>query len=383
MASKVVSNFRTSKFNTNPFAPPPRRAAIQIDNEQSIYEPLADRAQTIANDDEIVQAIQSLKARLAGQKYSQHHFGRLELQPLELIDINVDIQRLLEKSHIGNNIITLFDPRIMQPLNVIYIKETGRYSAWEGQQSGTAFALMLHFGLIEPGTLVQCKVVDDDLAVPGSAITSEAVGNLGFRCVNYKGRKEPDLYYIFRSMVNGVRLYGSELTEDRQADKIQSVLEANNMFAAPSADAQGTKAKPGMISHVSAMLKIAGHDTSDSEFEQSIKDLDWALAWHNRYYASEKGVDGGYLLTFGRFARLCREQKVPLSKELELDFARHMKRYGSPRAFHADCKQRYKKWAGSGWKDACLLPVWIKDYLKRGGSQPLPKIPHYDDYRAI
>lgn len=370
-------------FNVNPFTPPPRHAAIADDEEKSIYEPLRERAQTIADEPEIQEAIEQLRARLGGERYQQDHFGRLELQPLSLIDVNVDIQRLLEKAHIGQNIITLFDPRIMQPLNVIYIKETGRYSAWEGQQSGTAFALMLAFDLIDPNTLIQCKVVDSDLMVPGSTITGEAVGNLGFRCVNYKGRKEPDLYYIFRSMVNGVRLYGSELAEDLQAHRIQTVLESHNMYAAPGVDAQGNKAKPGMISHVSAMLKIAGHDTAEAEFAETLKDLDWTLGWHNRFYASEKGVDGGYLLTFGRFARLCREQGVPLTRELELDFARHMKRYGSPRAFHAECKLRYKKWAGSGWKDACLLPVWIKDYLKRGGTQPLPEIPNYNDYRAI
>lgn len=372
-----------ANFHVNPFAPPPRHAAIADQQETLIYEPLLNRAQGIATEPEIQEAIEQLRARLNGERYQQHHFGRLELLPLTQVDINVDIQRLLEKLHIGQNIITLFDPRIMQPLNVIYIKSTGRYSAWEGQQSGTAFALMLHYGLIEPGTLVQCKVVDEDLTVPGSKLIKEAVGNYGFRCVNYKGRKEPDLYYIYRSMVNGVRLYHSELTEDRQAEQIQTVLETHNMFAAPGVDAQGHKARPGMISHVSAMLKIAGHDTAPTEFAQTLKDLDWTLAWHNRYYASERGVDGGYLLTFGRFARLCREQGVPLTRELELDFARHMKRYGSPRAFHADCKQRYKKWAGSGWKDACLLPIWIKDYLKRGGTQPLPQIPHYDDYRAV
>lgn len=370
-------------FNVNPFAPPPRHAPITNSKQRSIYEPLDQRALSIIHSPEIQEAIELLIARLRGQQYQQHHFGRLELLPLSQIDINVDIQRYLEKAHIGQNIITLFDPRIMQPLNVIYIKSTGRYSAWEGQQSGTAFALMMAFGLIDPNTLIQCKVVDDDLEVPGSDNTGEAVGNSGFRCINYKGRKEPDSYWIFRSMVNGVRLYHSDLTEDRQAEQIQTVLEKHNMFAAPSLDAQGNKAKPGMISYVSGMLKIAGHGKSDKEFADALKDLEWCVAWHNRYYASQKGVDGGYLLTFGRFAKLCREQDVTISQELELDFAQHMKRYGSPKAFHDDCKQRYKKWAGSGWKDACLLPIWIKDYLKTGGSQPLPTIPHYNDYRAL
>lgn len=371
-----------SNLVVNPFAPPPKDIQTPLVSSGNIYDPLVSRALAIADDDSILEAIEKLKQRLQGQRYQQQHFGRLELQPASKIDINIDIQRLLEKVHIGKNIIELFDPRIMQPLNVIYIKETGRYSAWEGQQSGTAFALMMHFGLIDTDTLIQCKVVDDDLVVPGSNLTDEAVGNYGFRCVNYKGRKEPDLYYIFRSMVNGVRLYGSDLDEDLQANEIQNILQKHNMFAAPAIEARGQKGKPGMVTHISAMLKIAGHGTDKNLFDKTINDLDWVLHWHNQYYASEKGVDGGYLLTFGRFAALCREQDIEITKNHELEFYTHMKRYGSPKAFHDDCKQRYKKKYG-GWSDACLLPVWIKDYMKRGGTLPTPTIPHYDEYKSL
>jgi hypothetical protein len=239
---------------------------------------------------------------------------------------------------------------------------------------------MMHFGLITPDTLIQCKVVDDDLVVPGSDLVGEAVGNLGFRCINYKGRKEPDLFYIYRSMVNGVRLYNSTLTEDLQANEIQNILQAHNMFAAPGLEARGQKAKPGMITHISSMLKLAGHGTDN--FDVSKEDLDWVLAWHNKYYASEKGVDGGYLITFGRFATLCREQDIEITKEHELEFYQHMKRYGSPKAFHQDCKTRYKRMFG-GWSDACLLPIWHKDYMKRGGTLTLPTIKNYNEYKSL
>ena len=368
---------------TNPFAPPAKDIQIPLVSTGNIYEPLIDRAMGINNESIIQHALSSLKERLGGVAYRQEHCGRLELIDSTLVDINIDIQRLLEKMHIGTNIIELFDPRIMQPLNVIYIKETGRYSAWEGQQSGTAFALMQHFGLVEPGTLIQCKVVDDDLAVPGSTLVGEAVGNYGFRCINYKGRKEPDLFYIFRSMVNGVRLYDSELTEDLQANEIQNMLQANHMFAAPGVEAQGQRAKPGMVTHVSSMLKIAGHGTEPEHFDVTKGDLAWVLKWHDQFYASEKGVDGGYLITFGRFAVLCRNQNIEITREHEVEFYQHMKRYGSPKAFHQDCQQRYKKWAGSGWKDACLLPIWIKDYMKKGGTLPMPTVPNYDEYKSL
>ena len=375
MAQANVSN-----LIVNPFVPVPKAVQTPMVSTGNIYDPLVSRALAIANEVDIQEAIDNLQKRLQGKQYTQEHFGRLELQPASLVDINVDIQRLLEIPHIGKNIIELFDPRIMQPLNVIYIKETGRYSAWEGQQSGTAFALMMHFGLISPDTLIQCKVVDDDLEVPGSTLMGEAVGNYGFRCLNYKGRKEPDLYYIYRSMVNGVRLYYSTLTEDLQANEIQNILQNHNMFAAPGLEARGQKAKPGMVTHISGMLKLAGHGTDT--FEVSKEDLDWVLAWHDKFYASEKGVNGGYLLTFGRFAALCRKQEIEITKEHELEFYQHMKRYGSPKAFHDDCKQRYKKVNG-GWADACLLPIWQKDYMKRGGTLTLPTIENYNEYKSL
>ncbi len=375
-----MARANVSNLVVNPFVPPPKAVQTPMVSTGNIYDPLVSRAMAIANEVDIQEAIHNLQQRLQGKQYTQEHFGRLELQPASLVDINIDIQRLLEIPHIGKNIIELFDPRIMQPLNVIYIKETGRYSAWEGQQSGTAFALMMHFGLISPDTLIQCKVVDDDLEVPGSTLMGEAVGNYGFRCLNYKGRKEPDLYYIYRSMVNGVRLYYSTLTEDLQANEIQNILQNHNMFAAPGLEARGQKAKPGMVTHISGMLKLAGHGTDI--FEESKEDLDWVLAWHNKFYASEKGVNGGYLLTFGRFAALCRKQEIEITKEHELEFYQHMKRYGSPKAFHDDCKQRYKKVFG-GWADACLLPIWQKDYMKRGGTLPLPTIENYNEYKSL
>lgn len=375
-----MAHANVSNLVVNPFVPPPKAVQTPMVSTGNIYDPLVSRAMAIANEVDIQEAIHNLQQRLQGKQYTQEHFGRLELQPASLVDINIDIQRLLEIPHIGKNIIELFDPRIMQPLNVIYIKETGRYSAWEGQQSGTAFALMMHFGLISPDTLIQCKVVDDDLEVPGSTLMGEAVGNYGFRCLNYKGRKEPDLYYIYRSMVNGVRLYDSTLTEDLQANEIQNILQNHNMFAAPGLEARGQKAKPGMVTHISGMLKLAGHGTDI--FGESREDLDWVLAWHNKFYASEKGVNGGYLLTFGRFAALCRKQEIKITKEHELEFYQHMKRYGSPKAFHDDCKQRYKKVFG-GWADACLLPIWQKDYMKRGGTLPLPTIENYNEYKSL
>jgi len=383
--------------NANPFAP-----IAKIRNQQltpvNPYEKLSDRIKPCLKEKKIVEAVKHLTKRLSGEKYNQSHFGRLELVPIKLVDINIDIQRLLENEHIAN-IITNFDPRILQPVNVIFIKETGRYSAWDGQQSSAVFAILYHFNLIDDDTLIQCKVVDDDLTVPGSNLVGEAVGNYGFRTINGTGRKPVDSYWTHRSRVNGARRYGSLLREDQQSLAIQEVMESNNMFPAPSVDAQGRRALPGMVTYITGVNQVAGHDTEEEKFEVTKQDLEFALSWHDRYFASEKGVDGGIILTMGRLhaasrGRLASKnepaiQPVPISDRLGKELADMIRnKYLNPAGFHADCKDRLRAWQEkkdlkTSWSDSCLTPFLVMDYLKTGGKEPVPMVQGIKLYAGI
>ena len=381
---------RVVKRGPNPFAPIAKLKNKQLSSTSNKYEHLPDRAKPLLDSAAVDRAITALKAQLGTEVYTQEHFGRLVEVDESLIDINIDIQRFLEELHIADNIITRFDPRIMQPLNVIYIKETGRYSSWEGQQSGTAFYLMKHFGLIAPGTKIQCKVVDDDLEVPGSTLVGEAVGNLGFRLLGGSGRKPIDAFFVHRSRVNGVRLYDSALTEDIQSHRIQAVLEANHMYPAPASEAQGQKAQPGMVTYISGVNNIAGHGAEKEEiFEVGLEDLNWALRWHDTYFANEKGVDGGFILAFGRLAAEAREQGIELTHELEQDLNRHIvATYGSPKSFHNDCKTRLKTFQEennlkASWSDSCLTPILVIDYINAGGQCEVPQVKGMKTYGGI
>jgi len=386
----MLTETRKIKRGPNPFAPIAKLKNKQLSSVHNKYEQLPDRARPLLASDAIAKAIAALKAQLGDEVYTQEHFGRLLEVDESLIDINIDIQRFLEELHIADNIVTRFDPRIMQPLNVIYIKETGRYSSWEGQQSGTAFYLMKHFGLIAPGTKIQCKVVDDNLVVPGSDLMGEAVGNLGFRLLGGSGRKPIDSFFVHRSRVNGVRLYNSKLTEDIQSHEIQVVLENNHMYPAPSSEAQGQKAQPGMVTYISGINNIAGHGAEKEEiFETGKEDLNWAMRWHDTYFANEKGVDGGFILAFGRFAAEARDQGIELTPELEEDLNRHiLATYGSPKSFHNDCKTRLKAFQElnnlkSSWSDSCLTPILVIDYINNGGTCKVPEVKGMKTYGGI
>lgn len=386
-ATQAVS--RTIARGANPFAPMVRLRNQSLTTPHNKYEKLVNRAIPVIANKSVISAIDNLKERLNGQIYDESHFGTLEWIDIDLIDINVDIQRLVEQEHIARHIIELFDPRIMQPINVIRISSTGRYSAWEGQQSGTSVATMKHYGLFKPGTRLPCKVVRDDLTVPGTNLIGEAVGNYGFRCINGVGRKSPDVFYVYRSMVNGVRLYNSTLREDTQAEEIQQILEKNHMFPSAAVNARGQNATPGMVTYITGVEQIAGHDTSKDQFDTTKNDLNWALQWHDTYFSNEKGVDGGFILAFGRLAAEAREAGIVFDKNTEDDFYRHMKaRYGSPKGFHSDCKTRLSHWQNANnlkdsWSDTCLTPIFIADYINDGGQCIVPQVKGMVTYGGI
>jgi hypothetical protein len=383
---------RTINRGVNPFAP-----IAQIKNKAlttaaaNLHDPISNRIKPSISSPLMINAIAQLKAQLGGQQYEQHHFGVLKEIEEDLIDCNIDIQRLIEETHIAVNIIPKFDPRIIQVVNVIYIKATGRYSVWEGQQSSCTFALLKHFGLIKKGVKIQCKVIDDDMTVPGSPLTGEGFGNAAFRAINFKGRKSPDQYYLYRSMVSGARIYGSTLREDRQALEIQEILERHNMFPAPAIDAKAQKATPGMVTHISGVMNIAGHDTEDALFDMTKTDLDWAFEWHDTYFNSEKGVDGGFILAFGRLHAAARESnpEIKFDKATNDDFARHMKAaYGSPKGFHQECKNRLQAFQDRNheprsWSDSCLTPLFVMDYQRLGGKCIVPIVKGMTNYAGV
>lgn len=391
----MTSHFRAVDRGSNPFAPIAKRRNLALTTPRNgVYERLEDRVNTMMSEysaNELINnAIEQLRQRLNGEVYHQHHFGRMELVAANLIDINIDIQRDLLSKHIGQDIIINFDPRIIQPISVTYIKSTGRYSAWDGQQSAATLKLLLDAGLVDANVRVQCKVVDDDLTVPGSTLTGEAYGNLGFRLLN-TSREPIDAFWMHRSRVSGVRNYGSTLPEDLQAEEIQKIYEKNHMFPAKASDAQGQRAKPGMVTYIAGCNGIAGHGTKEELFAVTKGDLDRALSFHDTYFSNEKGVDGGFILAFGRLYAEAREQDIEITKDTEDDlYALFCAKYATPSGFHKDCKQRLgdfqeRNRLKKSWSDACLTPILVMDYLKWSDSKnyPLPEVNHMTTYAGI
>jgi hypothetical protein len=386
----VPTTARTVNRGANPFAAIVKQQNAQVvpQANTTVYEPVQVRGDRVDLHPRVQQAIKDLKARMNGQCYTQQHFGELVWVRWSDMDINIDIQRDEDPVHIAEDIIDRFDPRLTMPVMCTRLKN-GRYSAWEGQQTTLTFYVLQKAGVIDADTLIQVKAFDEALVVPGTSLQGEAVANMGFRVINGGGRKAIDAYHLHRSRVTGVRLYGSQFREDVQSEQIQSIVENNNMFPAKTSAAARNQATPGMVTYIHGLNLIAGHDTEPKNFNVTKKDLDWALQWHNRYYPNEKGVDGGFILAFGRLAQQAREANIKLDSAVETDLYKLFRsKYGSPKGFHKDCKDRLDKFQqtnnlAKSWSDNCLTPILVMDYINWGGKLSLPQVHGMTTYAGI
>jgi hypothetical protein len=163
------------------------------------------------------------------------------------------------------------------------------------------------------------------------------------------------------------------------------------MVPAKSSAAKYNMATPGMVTYIHGLNLIAGHGTEMKKFNETIKDLEWALKWHNTYFSNEKGVDGGFILAFGRLHAAARTNKpaIRLDHAVELDlFKLFQNNYGTPKSFHNDCKQRWGNFTAANnmpesWSDSCLTPILVMDYINWGGQCALPQVPHMTTYAGI
>ena len=386
---------RTVNRGANPFAAIVKQQNIALvttptPTQNNVYESLQVRGDRVFNNPQVQKAIAELRQRLGDKTYKQKDFGELLLVPQSLVDLNIDIQRDEDAVHIAEEIIARYDPRIAMTVMCTKLKN-GRYSAWEGQQTSLTFYVLQKAGLIDADTLIQVKAFDETLVVPGTTLQGEAVGNLGFRIINGGGRKGIDAYHLHRSRVSGVRLYNSVFQEDVQSEEIQVTLEQNHMFPAKTSAAARNQATPGMVTYIHGLNLIAGHNTEPKSFAVTKKDLEWALKWHDKYYSGEKGVDGGFILAFGRLASAARQNKpkIVLDANTEQDLYKLFRaKYGSPKGFHKDCKDRLKQFQqanslAESWSDNCLTPILVMDYINWGGKCSLPQVHGMVTYAGI
>ena len=333
--------------------------------------------QALENGDDIEKGIDILNDKLAGQKYLQHHFGRVGMIPISKVYSNIDIQRIIEQKFIGSNILPIFDPRITQPINVIFypagvphpitgdVLEDDIYTAWDGQQTSSTIEALMMFALIDVDEefMIKANIIDYDLEVPGSTIKGEAVANFGFRTINgTKAKKPVDPYYVMRSEHNGVRLYNSSLQEDIHSNEMWTTLEKHQMLPAPTT---GTEKKlPGHIAHVSGMKSMASHDTENFD----IKTFENAISFLSKFFSNDNGINSSFYMAIAELFQNIKDQEVVNFNEKQ--FADFIKaEYSNGDGFSAYAKDRLHKLQVAmgikkSWTDACSVPYMIADYVE-------------------
>lgn len=345
-------------------------------NQGNHFKHIADLVNAGVNNEFILKGVAILSEKLNGVKWTAEHFGRVGMIPLGKLLSNIDIQRGVEFKHIGKNIMPIFDPRITQPINVIYYEDTDTYTAWDGQQTASTILALIAHGIIDTDNWetfeVKANIIDSTLTVPGTEVTvAEAVANFGFRTLNgNKAKKQVDLYHVMRSEYHGVKLYGSNLQEDRHSYAMWEVMLKYNMLPA---DKEST-AKPGHISHISGMKKMCGHDTDHF----NIKNFERTIAFLSKNFSNDNGINASFYMAIAHLFNLIDAQVIRLgTKDDEFNQDRFaafiLATYGkinTSDAFRSVAAKRLakvreaQKSTSSSWTDDCALPFMLDDYRK-------------------
>ena len=358
--------------------------------------PIADIVNKVIGSEVIQEGIKFRRKKLAGEVYKAQHFGRVGMIPMGKIDINIDIQRGIEQKHIGNNILPIFDPRITQPINVIYYAETGRYTCWDGLQTLSTILIMIGNGLVEVADWetfeVKANIIDADLMVPGASCTvAEAVANFGFRTINGPtGRKKVDPFYVMRSEYHGAKLYNSDLQEDLHSREMWEALLRHNMHPAD----EESRHKPGHISHISGMKKMAGHDKN-----LNITSFENAIEFLSKHFIKDDGINASFYMAIAElFVQLDKQRIKVGTKSTEFNterFATFLKaQYGKVNTSHSFRKLAAKRlerertklgYKTHAWTDDCSLPYMLDDYTTYcdNSGLTLGKLPELDNMKEF
>lgn len=344
-----------------------------IKNTGNNIVPVQDLVNDVLGSEVIKEGVNIRRQKLAGKKYKAQDFGRIGMIPIGKVDINIDIQRGIEKKHIAKNILPIFDPRITQPINVIYYPETGRYTCWDGLQTLTTILILISHELIEAEDWetfeVKANIIDADMTVPGACCTvAEAVANFGFRILNDTGRKKVGLYYVMRSEYHGAKLYNSDLQQDLHSRDMWEAMLRHNMHPADDEN----KHKPGHISHISGMKKMAGHNEkmfNIATFERSIEFL-------SKHFIRDDGINASFYMAIAELFVQLDVQNIKIGqKSTQFNterFAEFIKtKYGKVNTSHSFRKIAAKRlerdrtnlgYKTHAWTDDCSLPYMLDDY---------------------
>jgi hypothetical protein len=372
------------------------KAQRALTNTGGNYVALADMVNAVVNDPSIRKSLDKHRERLAGQKYTKEHFGRVGYVPLGKIFINVDIQREIEKLHISNQILPIFDPRITQPVNLVYYKDGDYYTEWDGLQTSSTILLLILYAMVETDDWstfeIKANIIDSDLVVPAPIVDgAEAIANFAFRTINGDGKKGVEPFFVFRSQCNGALLYGSTLREDVHSMQMWQALLNEGLYPADST----TRKLPSHMSHISGMCQMAGHNTEAFDVVTFGKSGNFI----KQTAGDDTGVNSSYYMVIADLFNMLRDQNITVGTKasqfnLERFRAFIFEKYGTFNTSHAfreiskrelEAVRKKQGFKTADWTDDCGVPFLLagyREYCEENGFNPgrLPEPLKYTEF---
>ena len=299
------------------------------------------------------------------KKWNKDQRPTVAMVKLKHIMIDEDIQRALDVKHaVKIADIDLFDPRLMQVIFCVKLPGKLEFHSVDGQHTVTLLAAMIAQGLFQGEKDWQ------EVEVPVAYIETadRSFARNAFALINGRGKKKISNWYQHRTRVQSVRIDGSKLDENVEAEAKQSICEKYDCY--PVDKDSDLAVLPGTFTHMEA-LKL-----DDAA-------LELCCDWHNRYFHYFT-IDGCVWFLIPQIATALKHARVKFSKDLQEEMAGIVQGvFGGPRQFHSAVKKAYPSWYRNHfdlpdehtveWDNHALGTAMVQLYMRLGGNITMPR----------
>jgi hypothetical protein len=361
---------------------PPYRDVRRDPNPMTVRNPLRKTVSRLVSIGERVDELcstQLWKALIRSYKRANKTFDtnlrpRVAMVPISQIFIDEDIQRALDRKHavkIADE--DYFDPRLMQVIFCAKVPGKNEFHNVDGQHTVTLLAAFVSEGLFDGETDWR------NTLVPVSYIetSDKSFARKAFALINGRGKKPVSQWYNHRVLVQSVRIDGSRMREDVEAELKQQICERHECY--PVDKASELAGLPGTFTHMEAL-------SLDN------KELELSCQWHNTYFHYQN-IDGSLWFTIPQVATALKHAGDQFDEPFGKDLAGIVQGFfGGMRNFHSSVKQAYAGWYRTEFNlDSEYTVTWDHNslgsalgqlYYRLGGTKPLPR-PLVDRFKGL
>lgn len=348
----------------------------QFNKSESHYVSLTDRLNNATKDvwlqsvvDDSMDVFRSNNPSL--KKWSQLTFCRALSTTLDLIDIDVTLQRVLDIIHVCN-LLEHFDPIKVMPI-CVYEDEhrPNRYVCWDGQHT----AIILYIIANRILGIADLSKVEVPMVVYASNQKSD-MRNCFITLNSSEGKKGLDHIDIVHQKIFGVRTDGSTNAEWRLTEQKYRYLENYKIFL--THDKFGDTKQPGAYSRLDEFI--------DHSYDQSVTEK--FAKYFFKICRSGRPVQPKESWMLYDFFELCHRQKINVDDAYIKEVADALRITGTDFdsiMFYNRAKSSYQEWwrinkpnpdnslLGISYNENRIGLTFLIEQLRKSLTKPLPK----------